>query len=124
MEAQLEHHPGYMVLRVKGDLRLWGHPEQEEEVVKVFRTGLDDPPGHLVLNLAEISFLDTKGILALVPVLVECSRRRIELKVVMPTGPAGDALRYVRVLDQWPVFDDEQAAVQALSSQAKSEPRA
>lgn len=119
MEAQLEHHPGYIVLRIKGDLRMWGHPEQEESLLKTFRTGLDDPPAQLVFSLSGVSFIDTKGILALIPVLVECSRRRIELKVVMPPGPAGDALRYVRVLDTWPVFEDEQAAIQAAAGQAK-----
>ncbi len=116
MEAELERHPGFLVLRVKGNMRLWGHPELEARLLQTFRAGLDDSPAQLVLNMGGLTNLDTLGIAALVRVLIECSKRKMDLKVVLPPGMAGEALRCVRVFEPWPSYQDEQAAIQAAAA--------
>lgn len=101
------------MLRVRGDSRLWGKGDVEQQLLKTFRSGLESTPAQVVLSLAPISSIDTLGIAALVRVLIECSKRQIDLKVVMPPGAAGDALRCVRVFEPWPEFADEKAAIEA-----------
>ena len=101
-------------------MRLWGNSEHEENLLKVFRSGMDQKPSQLVLSLSGLSNLDTLGIAALVRVLIECGKRKVELKVVMPPGAPGEALRCVRVFEPWPEFKEEKAAVEAAQSRASS----
>ncbi len=112
----MEWHPRFGVLRLKGDMRLWGRPELEEQLLKTFQSGMQDLVNQLVLNLAGITTLDTMGITALIRVLIECTKRRIGLRVVMPSGVAGESLRRVRVFEPWPSYKDEAAAVRAAGA--------
>ena len=119
MEAELERRGECLVLRVRGDMRLWSRPEQAESLLEKFRSGLGNPPAQLVLSLGDVEHvehIDTRGIMALVPVLVECSRRKIELKMVMPSGVAAEPMRYVRIFAPWPSFPNETAALQAVGA--------
>ncbi len=113
MEAQLERHPGVLVLRVKGDLRLWNRPESKEKLLETFRSGLEDRPAQLVLSLHGLTYVDTQGISALIRVLLDCCEQKIGLKIVMPQGMAGEALRCIRIFEPWPRFEDEAAALRA-----------
>ena len=116
MEVELERRGECLVLRVKGDMRLWSRPEQAESLLEKFRSGLGNPPAQLVLSLGDVEHIDTRGIMALVPVLVGCSRRKIELKMVMPFGVAAEPMRYVRIFAPWPSFPNEMAALQAVGA--------
>jgi len=113
VKAEVDRHPGFLVLRLTGNMRLWGHAEIEENLLKVFHSGLDSKPGQLVLNLSGLSNIDTLGIAALVRVLIESGKRKLDLKMVMPKGAPGEALRCVRVFEPWPEFKEEKEAVEA-----------
>ena len=113
MEAELERRGECLILRVKGDMLLWSKPEQAESLQEKLHSGLDDPPAHLVLSLGGVTHVDTRGIMALAPVLEQCSKRKIGLKVVMPSGVAAEPLHYVRIFAPWPSFPNETAALQA-----------
>ena len=113
MEEELERRGECLILRVKGDMRLWGNPEQADRLLEKLHSELDDPPVQLVLSLGGVTHVDTRGIMALAPVLEECSKRKIGLKVVMPSGAAAEPLRYVRIFAPWPSFPNETAALQA-----------
>lgn len=113
MESELEKQQDCVVLRLKGDVRLWGRPEVEKDLLEKFRGALDDSSKAVVLNLSRVNYLDTMGIAALVRVLIECSKRKLALKVVMPAGVPGESLRRVRIFEPWPAFHDEAAALRA-----------
>lgn len=75
-------------------------------------------PAQLVLNMAEIKHLDTAGICEMVRVIVECTKREVDLKLVLPHGVPGEALRRLHIFDAWPEFQEESAAVQAAAAAA------
>ena len=104
------------MLRVSGNMRIWGRQELEKELLETFRSALDGSPAQLVLNLAPVTAIDTLGIAALVRVLIECSRRQMELKLIMPPGTPGEAIRCVRVFEPWPEFKSEPEAVEAAKA--------
>lgn len=114
MEAEFEKHDGYLLLRVKGDVRLWGRSDIEKDMLERFHNAVAEDTKHLVLNLARISYLDTMGIAAMVRILIECSKRKIDLKLVMPGGVPGESLRRVRIFEPWPAYPDEAAAIRAV----------
>lgn len=110
LQVELERRSGIVALRIAGDLRVWGRPEAEQRVVSVSRSATEEPVDQLLLNLSGVTVIDTLGIRALVPLLVACTKRKIGLKVILPPGVAGEALRCVRIFEAWPQFADEQAA--------------
>jgi len=116
LEAEFEKHDGYLLARIKGDVRLWGRSDVEKDVLERFRNSVAEDTKHLVLNLSRISYLDTMGIAAMVRILIECSKRKLELKLVLPGGVPGESLRRVRIFEPWPSYHDEAAAVRALSA--------
>lgn len=103
------------VLRVAGDLRFWTNERDELALREAFKTQLPKSANSLILNLAGVHHLDTRGIQTLVQVLVECGRANIELSVVMPTGVPGQALTAVRIFDARPRFQDEASALAATA---------
>jgi anti-anti-sigma regulatory factor len=116
VKPEVDKHPGFIVLRVSGNMRIWGRQELEKELLETFRSALDSSPAQLVLNLAPVTAIDTLGIAALVRVLIECSRRQMELKIIMPPGTPGEAIRCVRVFEPWPEFKSESEAVEAAKA--------
>ncbi len=112
MNVELESHPGFLLLRVAGDLRLWGKQGQESPL-GTLHSQLEDAPERLVLNLTGVTNVDSLGIGAIVRMLIPCYKRHMDLKVVLPAGLAGEALRRVHVFDAWPEFPQEAEAIQA-----------
>lgn len=113
METEIEQHQGFLVLRLKGNMRLWGRHEMEEKLLEEFRAAVGDATSQVILSLKGLTSVDTLGIAALVRVLIECTKRKMDIKVVMPGGMPGEALRCVRIFEPWPGFNDDSAAIQA-----------
>lgn len=116
LQSEVEEGSGFLVVRLKGDMRLWGRPEVEQSLLDRFRSVVTDATHQVVLSLGGITSLDTMGIATLVRLLIQCTKRKIGLRVVMPSGVAGESLRRVRIFDAWPTYPDEPAAVRAASA--------
>lgn len=115
MEITIQTSPGATILRISGDLRLWGHAEQEQQLTGVIRAVGQQVPERLVFNLAGIKHVDSAGVGALVRMPLSCAKNSVELAVVLPQGVAGEAIRRLRVFDPWPNFADEAAALSSMS---------
>lgn len=122
MEVQLEQRQGFAILRIAGDLRLWGYPDLEAQILSELRA-LPTLPSQLILSMGGITRLDTAGIRPLVRVVIECTKRDIAPKVVLPGSVAGQALRQLHIFDAWPEFPDEAAAIQSIAGAKAPEER-
>ena len=120
MQASLQLLPHCAVLRVSGDLRIWNHERDEEELLKVLPADMALPGNRLVLSLADVTHVDSLGITVLVKIVILCTRKQIGICTVMPAGTAGVAIRSTRIFSAWPEFDSESAAVTQLEKQAAS----
>lgn len=67
----------------------------------------------LLLNLEDVSQLDSSGISAVVGAYVSLSRQGGSLKLLCPSGRLQDVLQVMHVADLIPTFEDE---TQALAS--------
>ena len=104
---------GPFILRVSGDLRIWGRREAESlRLVNLVRAQ-ENLPNDMILNLSGVKQIDSLGVGMLARVLVECAKQQRELKVVLPPGVPGKVLKLVHIFDSWPSFPDESDAVQA-----------
>ena len=68
---------------------------------------------NLLLNLEDVTQLDSSGISAVVGAYVSLSRQGGSLKLLCPSGRVQDVLQVMHVADLIPTFEDE---TQALAS--------
>ena len=109
MEIHLERVQEAIVLRVSGDLRVWGKG-RETEPLDVLRAEAPPLPC-VILNLSGIHHIDSLGIASLARVVIECGKRDLGLRVVLPCGFPREVLKQVRIFDAWPQFQDEASAL-------------
>jgi len=122
VDIQLEQCVGVVVLRVAGDMRLWGRPEEKNRLLETFQSGLHEVRTPLVLSLGDLRFVDTMGIATLVDLLKKCSAQGIIIRAVLPVGVAGQALRAIRIFERYRNFPDEQAAIRAAEEETADGP--
>ena len=70
----------------------------------------------LLLNLANLSHIDSSGVSIIVEMYVSVKRSDGELKLLSPRGRVLDVLRVFRLLDVIPSFEDETNALASFQS--------
>ena len=71
----------------------------------------------LLLNLEDVTQLDSLGISAIVGTYVSLSRQNGSLKLLCPCGRVQEVLRVIRVADFIPIFEDEAHALASFRLQ-------
>ena len=74
----------------------------------------------LLLNLADVTQLDSSGISAIVGTHVSLSRQGGSLKLLRPCGRVRAVLRVIRLPDIVPTFEDETQALASFRPQGYS----
>ena len=74
----------------------------------------------LLLNLEDVTQLDSMGISAVVATYVSLSRQGGSLKLVCPRGRVQDVLRVIRLADFIPTFEDETQALASFRPQGSA----
>ncbi len=74
----------------------------------------------LLLNLADVTQLDSSGISAITATYVSLSRQGGSLKLLRPCGRVRAVLRVIRLLDIIPTFEDETQALASFRPQGYS----
>jgi anti-sigma B factor antagonist len=99
------------VVQLRGPLRMG-------VAVDGLRQTLEEALGNgdtrIVLNLAEVSMIDSSGIGLLVRFLASIKQRGGNIKLVQPNKFAVQTLRLVGVLNLFEIFDDDDAAVESF----------
>jgi anti-sigma B factor antagonist len=71
----------------------------------------------LLLNLEDVTQLDSSGVSAVVGTCVSLSRQGGSLKLLCPRGRVQDVLRIMRVTDIIPAFENETQALASFQPQ-------
>ena len=74
----------------------------------------------LLLNLEDVTQLDSLGISAVVGTYVSLSRQGGSLRLLCPSGRVQDVLRVIRVADFIPTFQDETQALASFRPQGNA----
>jgi anti-sigma B factor antagonist len=74
----------------------------------------------LLLNLEDVTQLDSMGISAVVATYVSLSRQGGSLKLLCPRGRVQDVLRVIRLADFIPTFEDETQALASFRPQGNA----
>jgi len=98
--------------------------------VLAFRPGRDLPLGEVVrelvsdgrkkilLNLADVKYVDSSGVGQLVGTLTSARSQGVELKMFNPAKPVLDLLKITKLLAVFDVRESEEAAIAAFSKGA------
>jgi anti-sigma B factor antagonist len=100
------------VVQLRGPLRMG---PAVDGLRQVFEESLGGGDTRIVLNLAEVSMIDSTGIGLLVRFLASTKQRGGNIKLVQPSKFAVQTLRLVGVLNLFEVFENDDAAVESFT---------
>ena len=112
MDINVRRRSEVQIIELRGQLRLG---PAVDNLRKVIEEALGEGDNRMVLNLADVSMIDSSGIGLLVRGLASAKERGGNLKLVKPSKFAVNTLKMVGVLNLFQVFDDDDAAVQSFA---------
>lgn len=112
MDISVRKRSQVLLIQLRGQLRLG---QAVDELRRTIDEALGEEDTRFVINLAEVSMIDSSGIGLLVRCLASTKQRGGSLKLVKPSSFAVKTLRLVGVLNLFEVFDDDDAAVESFA---------
>jgi anti-sigma B factor antagonist len=103
------------VVQLRGPLRMGPAVDGLRQILE---ESLANQDTRIVLNLAEVSMIDSSGIGLLVRFLALTKQQGGSIKFVQPSKFAVQTLRLVGVLNLFEIFDNDDAAVDSFASQS------
>ena len=100
------------VVQLRGNLRMGSAVDGLRQILE---ENLSVGDTRFVLNLAEVSMIDSTGIGLLVRFLASTKQRGGNIKLVQPSKFAVQTLRLVGVLNLFEIFDNDDAAVESFA---------
>lgn len=111
MDINVRKRSQVQLIQLRGQLRLG-------QGVDDFRQTTEEVLGNgdtrIVVNLSEVSMIDSSGIGLLVRLLASTKKQGGNVKLVQPSKFAVQTLRLVGVLNLFEIFDNDDAAVESF----------
>jgi len=108
---------GVIVLDLSGRLTI-GEPVLL--LRETLRTQVNDGLRQFVLNLGDVSYIDSSGLGELVSAYTTVRNKQGDVKLLNLPAKAKDLLQMTKLLTVFDVYDDESKAVTALKSASKT----
>jgi len=80
------------------------------------RTLMEEGCNKFVMNLQQVSYLDSSGLGELVVTYTSARNRKGDVKLLNPSKFARDLLQVAKLVGVFEVFDDERNAIQSLAA--------
>src|ERR1041384_416781 len=87
---------------------------------ETLRVQVNDGARHFVLNLGDVSYIDSSGLGELVSAYTTVRNRQGDVKLLNLTAKAKDLLQMTKLLTVFDVYDDQSKAIAALTGATKS----
>ena len=101
------------ILDLRGKLTIDGGSELLSRYLK---TLLRKAPCNLLLNLADLSQVDSSGVSVIIDTVLSLKRQREDLKLLRPRGHVLEVLRVLHLTELIPSFEDETQALASFRS--------
>jgi anti-sigma B factor antagonist len=110
--ASTRQNGGVTIVDVRGRFTLMEGQALHDLLADLFREG----HRKVVLNFAEVSYLDSSGIGQLVRALYSAQRQDAELRIIEFNGRVRDVLKLTNLHEMLPDYPNEDAALSSFSS--------
>jgi anti-sigma B factor antagonist len=87
---------------------------------ETLRVQVNDGNRHFVLNLGDVSYIDSSGLGELVSAYTTVRNKQGDVKLLNLTAKAKDLLQMTKLLTVFDVYDDEAKAIAAVKAAAKT----
>src|SRR5688500_14749232 len=84
---------------------------------ETLRVQVNDGVRHFVLNLGDVSYIDSSGLGELVSAYTTVRNKQGDVKLLNLTAKAKDLLQMTKLLTVFDVYEDEAAAINKLKTQ-------
>ena len=118
LQISIRECDGVTILDLRGRSTL--HTGESDLLGKQLRDLVSDGKRKLLLNLADLTQVDSSGVGVIVEAYISLDRKGGELKLLAARGRVREVLRVFRLLDVIPNFDDEMQALAGFGSQGCS----
>ena len=113
MDIEVRTQSQVKIVKMRGRLGLGAPLDQTNSTLNDL---LNSGESRIVLDLQDVSMIDSSGIGLLVRQLTAAKRRGGSMKLLNPSKLAVQTLKLVRVLNLFEVFEDQQAAIASFGS--------
>jgi anti-sigma B factor antagonist len=101
------------VLHLQGPITLG---QATERLRNLIQSALDDGKKNILLNMAEVFYIDSSGLGELVAAYTTATRRGGKLKLMKLTQRVQDVVQLTKVYRVFEVFNDEDTAVRSFAT--------
>jgi anti-anti-sigma factor len=112
----LETTRGVPVVRLSGDMRLWGKQDTADQIRETVTRLMANGRNRIVLNLAQVERIDSRGIGCLARCQATAITQGCELYLVLTHGYVLDSLTKLNFVRVCPIYPDESSAVAAAGA--------
>ncbi|GEM_PF-3502796 len=105
---------GIPLVRIAGDLRLWGKQDVADQMRESVHSLITAGHKRVVMNLSGVRRIDSRGIGCLARIHATATSSNAVIGLVLSPGIVKDALDQLHFMKIYPVFPDEAAAVAGL----------
>ena len=92
--------------------------DETEQLDRELKKAIEDGSRKVLLNLTELSQIDSTGVSIIVATYVSLRRLKGEVKLLHPTGRVQTVLAITHLLQVIPNFEEEEKAVASFSTRA------
>ncbi len=116
MDLLVDLSSGSPVVRVVGDMRLWGKQDVSDQIRDTLHNLMLRGHRRIVVNMTGVTRIDSRGIGCLARCHATAITSNSEIALVLQPGMVLDVLRQVNFIRLYPVFPTEEAALAASAS--------
>lgn len=107
---------GVTIVRLAGDMRLASEQRYADRLRDVIGVAISMGPRQVILSLAQVTKIDSRGIGAIARCEAAAITQRAEILLVMGPGPVLDSLVRINFVQVCRVYPDEAAALAAFAA--------
>ena len=111
MEISVDKSGAFPVVRILGDMRLWGKQGFADQVREALHSLMHAGNKKIVLSLAQVTRIDSRGIGCLARCHATSITHGSEISLVLSPGVVQETLKQLNFVRLYPIFPDEAAAL-------------
>src|SRR5580658_10037248 len=110
MDLSVDLASGIPIVRITGDMRLWGKQEVADEIRESVHSLMVAGQKRIVMNLSGVRRIDSRGIGCLARIHATAITSSAEISLVLAPGQVMDTLKQLNFVKLYPIFASEAAA--------------
>ena len=111
MDLAVDLGAGVPVVRITGDMRLWGKQEVADEIRESLHSLMVAGHKRIVINMAGVTRIDSRGIGCLARIHATAITKNADISLVLAAGQVMDSLRQLNFVKLYPIYLEEAAAL-------------